>query len=98
MKLETFAGLDQEDQLDYLIHKGVCISDRETKTTIVLLYQIHGFYVELYHNIDSHEIERLRVFSSLFSLDPYLEQINISSLLKKVLFVPFFDLIELVTL
>lgn len=44
----------------------------------ILLYQIDGFYVEVYYNKEHNDIRKFRSFSSTNQLDPYLGQIDLT--------------------
>jgi len=81
MTLDQFNLLEQEEQQDVLWEDGVHIGTRSTVFHMVVLYQIDEFYVEAYYNVIDNYIAKLRSFSHLEWLNPYLEEIDISELL-----------------
>lgn len=77
MTLYEFKSLKEQDQINTVWQRGVHISNRSEKEYKVLLYQIDGFYTEVYYNASTNKIEKLKSFSSTIPLEPYLKQINI---------------------
>lgn len=96
MNLQKFASLEQDAQLLFLLKRGVCVADRTTESVHIFLYQVKSFYVEVYHDKINDRVMSLKIFSSTHSLDPYLQKINISGLLKKILFLPFFEILDII--
>ena len=82
MTTYDFNGLDVWAQADSLYKHGVFLSDRQSDLYLILLYQIHGFYVEVYFHKGKSKIVRFRSFSNSDRLLPYLEKIDIGALLK----------------
>ena len=82
MTLYDFEELDVQDQADSLCEHGVFLSERKNERYLILLYQIDGFYIEVYFNKDKGKIVRFRSFLSPDQLFPYLKKINIDALLK----------------
>ena len=81
MKMLDFQSLSSTDQLDHLYRKGVYIGKRKKKNgSIVLLYQLDSFYVEVVYKKYRYFIESLRLTESTKILDPYLEQIEVHHL------------------
>jgi len=64
------------------VRSGVAIADRQTENYNIVLFQIEGFYMEVFCDRQSHDIERLEVFSSVEQLKLYLEEIDIDELLS----------------
>ena len=62
------------------VRSGVAIADREDENHNIVLFQIHGFYMEVFCDRKCHHISRLEVFSNIERLAPYLEQIEIDEL------------------
>ncbi len=81
MRLQEFITYQEKEQLQYLCFNGVCVADRETADTLILLYQLADFYVEVHHHKHSFEIVKLVSFDSDSTLDVYLEKIDVSELL-----------------
>ena len=82
MTLYDFEGLDVQEQADRLCEHGVFLSQRQNERYLILLYQIDGFYIEVYFNRGKGKIVRFRSFFSPDQLVPYLRKINIDALLK----------------
>jgi hypothetical protein len=61
MTLYQFNGLDEMEQAE-AVWSGVHLGDRQDDLHNILLYQIEGFYVEVYYNRQHNEIVRFRSF------------------------------------
>jgi len=61
---------------------GVYITHRQDNEHRILLYSLDSFYVEVFHNKKHMMISKFRSFTSTDQLFPYLERIDISSLIK----------------
>lgn len=62
------------------VWSGTHIGTRPDANFDILLYQVDGFYVEVYYEREHNTITRLRSFSSVNQLEPYLGQIDIKGL------------------
>ena len=70
------------DQQSFVVEQyGVCICARDGNDCKILLYQVEGFYVEVYFNVKLQTIRELKSFNSTDDLQPYLEQITLSGVL-----------------
>lgn len=63
------------------VWSGTHIGERQDEELNILLYQIDGFYVEVFYHRDYNVVRRFRSFSSTDQLTPYLEQLNFKGLL-----------------
>ena len=79
MELYEFRELHQDDQAQTAWEYGEHIATRITLLHMVSLWQIEGFYVEIFYNQADQKIEKIRSFRSTILLTPYLKQIDISS-------------------
>jgi len=79
MTLYEFNLLDEMEQAE-AVWSGTHIGERHNDQYSILLYQIDGFYVEVYYHRDYNTISKLRSFSSTDQLAAYLGQIDISKL------------------
>ena len=79
MTLYQFNALDEMEQAE-AVWSGVHLGERQDEEHSILLYQIDSFYVEVYYHREYNVIRRIRSFSSLDQLAPYLSQIDISEL------------------
>lgn len=80
MKLTEFNLLDEIAQAEALLNHGVLIAERMYKDFTIFLYQIEKFYVEVYYHNKFTMIQGFRGFDSTTALEPYLEEIDITSL------------------
>ncbi len=81
MKVSKFKLLNENDQFDFIEQQGVFLAERETSFYNIRLYQVQSFYVELYCHTHFNVIVRSKIFSGTYSLDPYLNAIDIGPLL-----------------
>jgi hypothetical protein len=79
-----------QDQFNLLTHQEKCflvryeatrIAERKLQECLVVLYQLHSFYVELWHHGNEEEVLLVRSFNDTNQLEPYLQAININHLL-----------------
>jgi len=80
MTLYQFNLLDEMEQAE-AVWGGTHIGDRQDKEHNIILYQIDGFYVEVYYHRDYNVIRKFRSFSSVTQLEPYLEKLNIKGII-----------------
>ena len=65
-----------------LLSKGTFVSSRKDGELSVLLYQLYSFHVEAFYSKELNEVQKIRSFSTTEQLQPYLDQIDISTLLE----------------
>jgi hypothetical protein len=75
-----FRLLPQPEQLDVLYTSAVFIGKRKLGSTSVLLYQLEGFYVEVFYKKHRCCATKIHCFRSTEYLDPYLQQIELEPL------------------
>lgn len=80
MTLYQFNQLDKTDQTCVLWNKGVFLCERKTDQHTIGLYQVNGFYIEVFYHPEHNSIERLRSFRSVDQLRPYLEKMDITNI------------------
>jgi hypothetical protein len=80
MTMYDFQLLPEQQQIEVLYDYGVYIGKRKAETSIILLYQLESFYVEVFYRKYRSHIKRLHCFESNELLDPYLEQIDVENL------------------
>jgi len=83
MKLSDFIVLNEEEKKFAALHMGVLISKRKARQYVVFLFQLNGFYVEMFCNTRTKNVTQYRAFTHTELLHPYLEEIAIDSLLKE---------------
>ena len=82
MNLYEFSQLHEDDQAQTVWNYGEHIATKYINLYAVLLWQLDGFYVEMFYNRLDDKIEKIRSFISTKKLAPYLDQIDITSVLK----------------
>lgn len=80
LSLTEFIDLPQELQFEVLHKHGVYVGKRKVDGQTVVLFQLHGFYVEVYYKQYRKIIDRINTSDSTEILQPYLDQINIRDL------------------
>ena len=80
MTLCEFSLLSEKEKTALLYKQGVYIGKRKLGSVTVLLYQLEGFYAEVYYRQYRRVVDRIRCFADTARLDPYLEEINVEHL------------------
>ena len=79
MSLYPLVILDDQSKTDQ-IWSGVLLGNRISGDQHVFLYEICGFYIEIYHSMGLDKITKLALFRGISFLEPYLDQIRIKEL------------------
>lgn len=79
MTLYDFKTLNEQQQAN-AAWDGVFLDLRTEKNYNVLLYDLGGFYVEVYYSSVLNKIIKLRPFQSVQPLQPYLDGFNTEEL------------------
>jgi hypothetical protein len=82
MRLSDFIVLNEEEKKFTVLHRGVLISKRKARQYIVFLFQLDGFYVEMFCNTQTKVVLQYRAFAHTGLLHPYLEAIAIDGLFE----------------
>lgn len=83
MTVFHFHGLSEKQQIDALEHSGVLLAERKGAFFYqVKLYQLDGFYVELYYHTHFNVVININSFSNTDCLEPYLENIDVDALME----------------
>jgi hypothetical protein len=80
MTLYQFNLLEEKEQAEMLWDKGVHVAERGDEQHNIVLYQMEGFYVEVFYHREQNAIKRFRSFSGINQLEPYLSKIDIGIL------------------
>ena len=80
MTEDQFSKLSEDEQSRIIYDHGVLLSGRTANKHKVLLYQIEGFYAEVYYH-PTHNFIKINSFSSTAGLQPYLNQISLEGIL-----------------
>ncbi len=78
--MHDFLHLSQKEKVALLYNQGVYIGKRKQGKTVVVLYQLEGFYAEVFYRTYRREIDRISCFSGTARLDPYLTGIDVEHL------------------
>lgn len=79
---KEFKELTEERQLDILQQDGVYVGKRKLGEQTVVLYQLSGFYVEVFYEHYRKKIERIITSDNTDILQPYISQVNVRDLNK----------------
>jgi hypothetical protein len=77
-----FSLLEENEQLDILFEEGVYIGKRKESERSILLYQLGGFYVEVFYLKHRSHPVKVKCFRSTLLLDPYLENFPLNHLVS----------------
>ena len=80
MKPQHFDMLEQTEKAQFLLCKGVEVGKRQYKGFDIHLFQVHGFYVEIFCHRTTGSINAVRAFDDLELLEPYLADISLEDL------------------
>ncbi|MFL5742508.1 MAG: hypothetical protein ACJ75B_19955 [Flavisolibacter sp.] len=78
MNFYDFLQLQETEQVEVLWYNGEQIGRRREGEYLILLYQVEGFYVEVFYHSKLREIKRYLSFDCTERLEPYIESIDIS--------------------
>lgn len=82
MKLYEFNTLNMEAQIDAVCSKGVCLGGRQEPQFRIFLYQVDGFYVEVFYHWGTKKVTDFKAFMDTDLLEPYLDEINLAELMS----------------
>jgi hypothetical protein len=77
LSLAEFNDLPDELKFDILHKHGVYVGKRKDGNQIIVLFQLHGFYVEVFYTQYRKIVDRIFTSDNPEILQPYLNQINI---------------------
>lgn len=84
MKLYEFNLLNTNEQADAIKFKAAFIGERKEEKYTYKLYQIDDFYIEEKWHTAFNERREVSSFMSIAKLQPYLEVMDVTSLLVSV--------------
>jgi len=82
MTLQQFRCCSKYVQQQLVRHQGTFLLERKSMDWNVLLFQLDAFYVEVYYQRKTQEVELLKSFEDTDELEPYLKKINVLALLN----------------
>ena len=80
LSLTEFIDLPQELQFEVLHKHGGYVGKRKADKQTIVLFQLHGFYVEVYYRQYRKIIDHVITSDNADILQPYLDQINVRGL------------------
>jgi hypothetical protein len=79
---KNFTALPLPLQKAVVKQKGTFLCERISKNFVVYLFELNTFYVEVFYNRDKARVIWIHTFHNPDLLEPYLEAIDLSGLLK----------------
>ncbi len=80
MTLLKFKSLHDDDKIAILHKHGCYIGKRKIASIHVLLFQLEGFYIQIFYREYRKVIHHIHCFESAAFIDPYLDDIEINHL------------------
>jgi hypothetical protein len=81
LELNNFNKLSLEEKKQLVWEHGIYIDSKVSKYSAVTLFLVGDYYVEMFLNRISEDIEEIRAFDEVDNLEIYLKEINIDGLL-----------------
>ncbi|HWJ92224.1 MAG TPA: hypothetical protein VNR87_13995 [Flavisolibacter sp.] len=72
MELNEFERLSANVKIDLLHREGVYVGKCKNGSSVSVLYQFEGFYVEIFYRKYRSQIESIKCFTSALGIDAYL--------------------------
>ncbi|HEV7783527.1 MAG TPA: hypothetical protein VGO58_19770 [Chitinophagaceae bacterium] len=82
MTFTQFKYLSEDDQEALLWRRGVELGRTRDDIFHYILYQVDGFYMEVKYIMPQRTIREIACFEDVDLIAPYLDTINITSLLR----------------
>jgi hypothetical protein len=86
MKLAEFNKLATEEQQKAVLMQGVFLAERRDPPLRMMLYDMGSFYVEVFFLSRYNKVAWFNGFDNVKKLEPYLQKIDVSSLLQEALY------------
>jgi len=84
MHFYDFIQLNETEQIEILWYNGEQIGRRKDEEHLILLYQVEGFYVEVFYHNKERVIKKYMSFECTDLLEAYLEKIDITTVYKQI--------------
>jgi hypothetical protein len=85
MTLAQFNKLKIEEQQKAVLINGVFLGERKDPPLRMMLYGMESFYVEVFFLSRYNKVAWFNGFQSTKKLEPYLQKIDVSSILQEAL-------------
>ena len=86
MTAKKFNSLSKSIKKDILLRSGSFLAERKWGICSVLLYQLEDFYIEVFFVKWTKAPIGFRTFHTTNKLEPYLQKIDVASLMQEVLY------------
>ncbi|RYZ22233.1 MAG: hypothetical protein EOO16_09935 [Chitinophagaceae bacterium] len=77
---ESFRDKPPDEQMELLHRDGAYIGKRVADGLPAILYQLHGFYVEVHYEAYRRRVQRVAISGDTDLLQPYLDQVRVRDL------------------
>lgn len=84
MKLQEFRSAPSEIQEKLVKRRGVFLMERKSLGVSVLLFQLDGFYVEVFYNTQTGVVSFVKSFEDMDGIEAYLNRIDISEVMARL--------------
>jgi len=84
MTIEQFRATSQYVQKSMIKIHGTFLLKRKSVETYAYLFQVDGFYAEVFFNERNGNILQIKAFDNVDELEPYLEEVDISEIVQNV--------------
>jgi len=81
MTLQQFRAASCEVQEKLVKIKGVFLMERKSLGVSVLLFQLDGFYIEVFYNTATSTVSFIKSFNDMDGIEAYLNNIDISQVM-----------------
>ena len=73
-----YNDLSNQKKMKLASYEGTFLQNRLEGEYGINLYSVYGFYAEVWLQRKNNEVEKVRTFTQLHHLEPYLKTININ--------------------
>jgi len=80
--INEFNELTLDEKAWHLWHGATFLHVYEKSVHRVNLFYLNEYYIELWYHMEGNKVDNIRAFTSQSLLDPFLENIQIGSLLN----------------
>ena len=79
MNMQEFDLMSGIEKVEVISEDAVFLEQRTEGCFKITLYQLEGFYIEIFFHLSQFTYKSIRVFSDAAALSPYLDAIDIST-------------------
>jgi hypothetical protein len=84
MQLQTFQYMPIWEKVTFLHSYGEYLTERQTNAYRISLYALGDHFAEIWRHKDFNEVDYVRIFKNMDTLEPYTLQISIHSLFQSM--------------